>query len=100
MYKSEWVKASENLLLKKSLEESQMERWQLLKINELQKYYRKAIVNNTFDLKSMQDAIQVSLYDCSSTVQRPDHIRRPKSSSLWCCFNKGEWIRLKIEYRH
>ena len=29
------------------------------KINELQKYYRKAIVNNTYDLKSMKDAIQV-----------------------------------------
>ena len=32
MYKSEWVEASENLLLKKSLVESQMERLQLLKL--------------------------------------------------------------------
>ena len=41
------------------------------KINELQKYYRIAIVNNTYDLKSMQDAIQASLYHCSSTYERP-----------------------------
>ena len=61
MYKSEWVKASANLLLKKSLIESQM---------ELQKYYRRAIVNNTYDLKSMQDSIQASLHHCSSTDQR------------------------------
>ena len=32
MYKSESVKASKNLLLKKSLEESQIERLQLLKL--------------------------------------------------------------------
>ena len=27
------------------------------KINELQKYYRRAVINNTYDLKSMQNAI-------------------------------------------
>ena len=32
------------------------------KINELHKYYRRAIINNTHDLKSVQDAIQASLY--------------------------------------
>ena len=37
------------------------------KTNELEKYYRRAIINNTYDLRSMQDAIQVSLYHCSST---------------------------------
>ena len=37
----------------------------------MQKYYRRAIVNNTYDLKSIQDAIQASLYHCSSTDQRP-----------------------------
>ena len=60
------------------------------KINELQKYYRRAIINNTYDLKSMQDAIQASLYHCSSINQGPDHSRCPKGSSSWCCFNKGE----------
>ena len=39
------------------------------KTNELEKYYRRAIINNTYDLKSMQDAIQASLYHCSSTDQ-------------------------------
>ena len=50
-------------------------------INELQKYNRRAIVNNTYDLKSMQVAIQTSLYHCSSTYQRHDHIRCPKGLS-------------------
>ena len=40
------------------------------KINQLQKHYRRAIVNNTYDLKSMQDAIQASLYHCSSPDQK------------------------------
>ena len=43
------------------------------KINELQKYYRRTMINNTYYLKSMQDTIQASLYYCSSTNQRPDH---------------------------
>ena len=47
-------------------------------INELQKYYRRVIVNNTYDLKSMQDVIQASLYHCSSTDERPDHSRYPR----------------------
>ena len=67
-----------------------MERLQFTTINELQKYYRRAIVNNTYDLKSMQDAIQACLYHCSSTYQRPNHSRYPKGSLSWCCFNKGE----------
>ena len=40
MYKSEW--ALENLLLKKNV---------VTKINELQKYYRRAMINNTFILR-------------------------------------------------
>ena len=60
------------------------------KTNELEKYYRRAIINNTYDLKSIQDPIQASLYHCSSTDQRPDRCRCPKGSSSWCCFNKGE----------
>ena len=86
MHKSEWVKALENLPLKKSLEKSQME-LTVTKINESQKYYRRAIVNNTYDLKSVQDPIQASLYHCLSTDQRPDHSRCLKGSSSWCCFS-------------
>ena len=51
------------------------------KINELQKYYRRAMINNTYYLKSMQDTIQASVYQCSSTDQRPDHSRCPKGTS-------------------
>ena len=31
------------------------------KTNELEKHYRRAIINNTYDLKSMQNAIQAAL---------------------------------------
>ena len=61
------------------------------KINQLQKYYRRAIVNNTHDLTSMQDAIQAILYHCSSTDKKPDHSRFPKGSSSWCYL-----IKLKL----
>ena len=39
------------------------------KINQLQKCYRRAIVNNTHDLTSIQNAIQATLYHCSSEAK-------------------------------
>ena len=63
------------------------------KINQLQKYYRRAIVNNTHALTSMQDAIQATLYHCSSTDKKPDHSRCPRGSSSWCFFNKAKALK-------
>ena len=62
----------------------------LTNINQLQKYYRRAIVNNIHDLKSMQDAIQATLY---RDRQKPNHRRCPKVSSSWCFFNKAKALK-------
>ena len=80
MYKSEW--ALENATKEKLGGESDGALTQLLKLmicRNITKYY--TMINNTYYLKSMQDAIQASLYHYSSTDQRPDHSRCPKGSS-------------------
>ena len=72
MYKSEWViQGLRELATKEKLGEKSDGGLTVTQINKLQKYYRRAIVNNTYDFKSMQDDIQASLYHCSSANQRP-----------------------------
>ena len=78
MYKSEWVKASEKTT-KEKLGGKSDGALTVTKINELQKYY-------TYGLKSMQDAIQTTLYHCSSADQRPEPRQMSKESIIAVLF--------------
>ncbi|KAE8742066.1 hypothetical protein FOCC_FOCC012393 [Frankliniella occidentalis] len=55
----------------------------LAKKFKLQRYYSKAIIKNSGDVKQMQKAIKATLYHCSSTDQKPMHQFCPTGKNSW-----------------
>ena len=58
-------------------------------INKLTQYYRAAIVSNVPDVPKMKNAILGTLYHCTSTDSKPNHIRCPSGESSWCFYSKA-----------
>lgn len=65
------------------------------KITLLQKYYRRAIVNNQKNVKAMENAVKATLYHCASTDTKPNHKLCPKGANSWCFYNKAVALKTK-----
>lgn len=60
-------------------------------IDKLTSYYGAAIRRNVGKtVKEMSDDIWATFYHCSSTDERPNHIRCPKGEDSWCFYRRAE----------